>query len=301
MSSYATPGSGTLARDARKGIFWLLTNLVLTACMTSLVKLNSESFPAIQIVFVRAVTGLILTLPLIWRARHQVIHVRHPKLNLARVLTGGCGLSLNFVALSMLPLVTVQAINFTSPLLVMALAMLFLNEKVSGIRWTGALIAFGGIMVLVGPEALTANPGVLAGFAAVLFASSSTIQTRMLQDENTLTMLTFYTVGLVVFTGIPAFFVWQPVALNQWPLLLAVGLFAQCGQFTWLRAYQSTDASILAPFSYLSVLLAAVAGFIFFQEVPGLRVYISITIILTALQGTAWLEARRRARLRGRN
>ena len=75
--------------------------------------------------------------------------------------------------------------------------------------------------------------------------------------------------------------------------MLGIGFLAQLGQYCWLRAYRIADASVLAPVGYLSIVMVTFTGYVFFDEVPEMRVVIGVLVILAALQGAAWLERRR--------
>jgi len=282
------------ARDSRFGIVWLLSDTTLVTGMTVLVKMQGASYPAIQLVFIRALIGLVLILPLIWRHRRQLANSRDPLRNIMRISCNAVALTSNFVALTMLPLVLVNALGFTRPLVSMLMAVAMLGERVSRCRWIGAVFAFVGVLIMLAPDTFAWNLGLVAVLLSIVFGALATIQTRMLHYENTTVMMVFYTVGLTVITFIPALFVWQPVRSEDWPALLGIGLLAQLGQFCFLRAYQIASASLLAPFGYLSIVFATASGYVFFNEVPDLRTLIGIVVIIATLQAVAFLERRKR-------
>lgn len=282
------------ARDSRFGILWLLSDTTLVTGMTVLVKMQGASYPAIQLVFIRALIGLVLILPLIWRHRRQLANSRDPLRNIMRISCNAVALTSNFVALTMLPLLLVNALGFTRPLVSMLMAVVMLGERVSRWRWVGAVFAFVGVLIMLAPDTFAWNLGLIAVLLSIIFGALATIQTRMLHYENTTVMMVFYTAGLTLITFIPALFVWQPVRGEDWPALLGIGLLAQLGQFCFLRAYQIASASLLAPFGYLSIVFATASGYIFFDEVPDLRTFIGIAVIIATLQVVAFLERRRR-------
>lgn len=284
--------AGQVQGSARTGLAWLLADMTLVTGMTALVKAGSATYPAVQLVFIRAAIGLVFILPLIWRHRHHLRRVNHPWRNVSRVTCNAVALSSNFIAIGLLPLATVNAVGFSRPLVTMALAVFLLGETVSRLRWAGAAIAFLGVLVIVSPSSMVWNLGLAAVFASVVFGALATIQTRMLKDENTTVMMVFYTVGLALITAVPAALFWVPVAADDWAPLLMIGLLAQIGQYCWLRAYQSTSASLLAPIGYLSVVFSAGAGYIFFAEIPEPRVFAGVVVILAALQGSLFMEHR---------
>ncbi len=281
------------ARDSRSGILWLLCDTTLVTGMTVLVKIQGASYPAVQLVFIRALIGLLLILPMIWRHRRQLVHSRDPLRNIMRISCNAVALTGNFVALTMLPLALVNALGFTRPLVSMLMAVIMLGERVSRWRWIGAVFAFAGVLVMLAPDAFAWNFGLVAMLLSIIFGALATIQTRMLHYENTTVMMVFYTAGLTVITFVPALFVWQPVRSEDWPALIGIGLLAQLGQFCFLRAYQIASASLLAPFGYLSIVFATASGYFFFDEAPDLRTLIGIVVIIAALQAITFLERRK--------
>ncbi|MBO9111539.1 MULTISPECIES: DMT family transporter [Agrobacterium] len=277
--------------DARAGIGWLLMDMSLVSGgMTALVKAQGVTYPAFQLVFIRAMIGLIFILPLIWRHRGEMARVKYPWRNLFRICCNAIALTSNFVAITLLPLATVNAVGFSRPLVTMAMAVVFLGEKVSRYRWVGACLAFVGVLVVIGPGGAEINAGVLVVLVSVVFGALAVIQTRALRQENTTVMMVFYTVGLAVITAVPAIWTWKPVMPLDWVALLAIGLLAQMGQYCFLRAYRIADASVLAPVGYLSILFVTAVGYFLFDEVPEARAILGIAIILVSLQATAFAE-----------
>ena len=280
-------------RANREGILWVLADMVLVSGgMTALVKAQGVTYPAFQLVFIRAMIGLMFILPLIWRHRFHIRHTKHPWKNVSRVSCNAIALTSQFLAYTMLPLAVVNALGFSRPLVTMAMAVAFLGERVSRLRWIGAGLAFAGVLVMLAPGGVDWNLGLLAVFGTVFFGSLAIIQTRALRDENTTVMMVFYTVGLAAITAIPAIFVWQPVKPLDWIPLLGIGFLAQAGQYCFLRAYRLAEASVLAPIGYLSIVVTAAAGYIFFGEIPEMRIVAGSAVILAALQATAILEHR---------
>jgi drug/metabolite transporter (DMT)-like permease len=276
--------------QSRAGFAGLASDMLLVTVMTVLVKLGGASYPAVQMVFIRSLIGLVSMLPLAWRHRQALRETRQWGRHAFRVLCNTLALNTNFAALTALPLALANAIGFMRPLVVLALATFLLGERSGPWRWIGAAIGFLGVLIMVAPGEVTWNLGILAALGSVLFGSLATVQTRALASENTTVLMVFYTVGLTVFTAVPAAFSWQPVAQTDWPLLLAIGILAQIGQYCFLRAYQSTPANLLAPIGYLSIVLASIAGFIAFGEIPAPTTIIGTVIIIGALALTTRLD-----------
>ncbi len=274
------------------GMVWLLCDMSLVTIMTVLVKIGGADYPAVQMVFIRSLLGLVSVLPLAWRHRHALRQTRQWGRHTFRVFCNTAALNANFAALTALPLALANAIGFMRPLVVLVLATFMLGEHSGRWRWVGAAIGFCGVLLMVAPGEVVWNFGIIAALAAVLFGSLATVQTRALKNENTTVLMVFYTVGLTIFSAIPAAIVWRPITPDSWRLLLGIGVLAQIAQYCYLRAYQSTPANVLAPLGYLSIVLASLAGFFAFGEVPAWTTVAGILIILFALALTSRLDRR---------
>lgn len=275
---------GTPDTSDYAGAPWLFADMVLITAMTVIVKLQGATYPAAQLVFLRALIGCALIAPLVWHHRRDFTTMRQPWRNAGRVTCNAVALTCNFVALASLPLALVTAISFTRQPVTMLLAVTLLRERVTPWVWAGTALAFCGVLVMIGPVALVPGLGLLAAFGAVLFGSMAAIQTRALREESAVVMMLFYVAGLLVLTAVPAWLWWMPVQSSDLPALLAIGLLAQLGQFCFLRAYRFSPASVLAPLSYGALVLATAAGWLVFDEAPTLATLVGIAIIVTALR-----------------
>lgn len=278
---------------------WLLLDMALVTTMQAIVKAEGETYPAIQLVFLRSLVGFISVAPLVWRHRHKLTDLSNIRGHLARVAFNSAALTLNFAAFAALPLALVTAIGFTRPLILLVMAAIMLGESVSRTRYVFTAFGFLGVIIMVQPDAIPWNMGLVAAFASVFFGSLAVVQTRRLAGENTVILMLFYTVGLTILTSIPATFVWVPIPWSAAPNIILIGVLAQVGQYCWLQAYQKQEARFLAPIGYLSILFSGFVGWLFFGEIPSLLLCIGAAIVvLTTMLATPterWLKNRDRA------
>ncbi|MDH3389939.1 MAG: EamA family transporter, partial [Gammaproteobacteria bacterium] len=59
-----------------------------------------------------------------------------------------------------------------------------------------------------------------------------------------------------------------PVAAFDWLLFLFAGIAGCIGHLCLIRAFRSAPASVVAPFSYSSLLWATLFGFVLFGDLP---------------------------------
>jgi drug/metabolite transporter (DMT)-like permease len=295
------PESRSSARPVPLGISagWLLLDMALVTTMQAIVKAEGETYPAVQLVFLRSLVGFISVAPLVWRHRRKLTSLSNIRGHLVRVAFNSAALTLNFAAFAALPLALVTAIGFTRPLVLLVMAAIMLGERVSRTRFVFTALGFLGVIVMLQPDAIPWNMGILAAFGSVLFGSLAVVQTRRLAGESTVILMLFYTVGLTLLTLIPAAVVWVPIPWSEAPNIILVGVLAQLGQYCWLQAYQKQEARLLAPIGYLSILFSGFAGWLFFGEIPSVSLCIGAAIVvLTTVLGTPaerWLKNRNRA------
>lgn len=247
-----------------------------------IVKALGLGYPAVQLVFLRALTGLVLMAPFIWRGRAAFQGLTHLRLHGLRIVFSTLALTFGFFAIARMPFALFTAISFTRPVVTMVLVLIILKEAVPRQRWFAAALAFAGILIAVEPGAVAFNWGIPAAFATVLFGTSAIILTRQLSGTPVVVMMTFYTAGLTLLTAPFALAGWTPIADGDlWPLL-AIGLCAQAAQFCFLQAHYRAEAAFLSVLGYLSLVFSTVAGVLFFDEVPTVPFWIGAALIVAA-------------------
>jgi drug/metabolite transporter (DMT)-like permease len=114
---------------------------------------------------------------------------------------------------------------------------------------------------------------------------------RLPAGESHVTMLAYFCLMSLAITALPALLYWVPPSAEQWLLLAGVGTLGIVSQAMIIRAYRSGEASFVAPFDYLKLILAGLIGFLMFGEVPGGWTLLGAAVIV----GSAFYIARREA------
>ena len=269
-------------RDNLKGGVWLLADMALNIWALGIVKALGLGYPAAQIVFLRAIIGLVMLLPWIYRDRQVFATSPSLPLQIVRVGLSAATLTASYFAIARVPLALFTTMNFTRPLVVMILAALILRERISGGQWLAAAVAMIGVVIAIDPRGTVIGPGLLALALVILTGSAAVIITRRLRETPTLVLMTFYTVGLGVCTLPFAVWTWQPIAMSHLGPLLTVGVFAQAAQACFLRAHYNGDAGVLSVLGYMSLPLSTAAGYLAFGEVPTLRFLAGAVLVVLA-------------------
>ena len=264
------------------GGVWLIADMTVNVCSLSIVKALGMDYPPAQLVFLRAVTGLAIMLPWIAARREAFRGIADLRLHAFRVLLSTATLTASYFAIARVPFALFTAINFTRPFVLMAMAALILGERVPRVRWLAAGVGFAGVLVAVNPGALDWTWGVPALLFAVVAGTGAIIVTRRLAAAPNVVLMAFYTAGLALLTAPFAAAGWAAVPAGDWPILLAVGVFAQGGQFCFLNAHKLAEAGFVAVLGYLSLVLSTAVGYLFFDEVPSLAFWLGAGMIVVA-------------------
>ncbi len=245
-----------------------------------------------QIALARAVFALAAVLPFAWQAGARVFRTRHPGIHLVRGLAGGGAMLCGFYALTRLPLADVTALGFTTPLFTIVLAVLLLKEKVRWRRWSATAVGFLGVLIMLRPGAGAVDPAALVALAMAFgIALAVTLVKRLPPEESRITMLMIFSVVSILLAAVPAVAVWRPPTWQEWLLLAAVGVHGLGAQSLIIRAYQSGEASFVAPFEYSKLLLAGLLGYLFFAERPDLWSLAGALVIVASTLYIARREA----------
>ncbi len=272
--------------DNRRAAMWLLASAVLFTLTSILVKYLGAALHPLQISFFRALVALMVILPIFARSGGLIegMKTKIPALQVFRGVIGSTAMILGFYAIVHLPLADAQAIGFSRNLFVVPLAALILAEFVGPRRALATLVGFAGVLIMLRPGGgMMMSAGALAalGHAALVAVASILVSIASRHDKPTTLM--FYTnVVAIVMVAVPAAFVWQMPSLTQFTLLFVMGILATSAHNCFIRAYGMGEASAIAPVDYSRLVLAAIAGFFLFGDIPDSYTIIGALIIVGA-------------------
>jgi len=264
--------------------------------MNLFVKLAAETVPIPQIMFFRNLLGLIpVLLFILWYKRDaSLLRTKRISGHFVRSFVGFFSMCCFFWSFHLLPLANATAIQFASPLIVTALSVLLLDEKVGPHRWTAVLIGLGAVMFMLQPAGNGDPLGSLVAMSAAILAAFAMIAVRKLgTTEHALTIVFYFTMYCILFSGIWMMFVWVTPTWQSAFYLLLVGLLGGLGQIGLTYAYARAPAAFVSPFSYVSIIIAAGLDFAIWGFVPGWEILLGSTIVIGSGIYIALREARR--------
>ena len=246
-------------------------------------------------VFARSLGQLVWVLPLVLTAGLAVFRTRRPGLHLLRGGSSALTWALYFLSFAYLDLATATVLSFSNVVFTTMLAGPVLKERVDAARWAGAVTGLVGIAVMLRPGADISMLGAAIAIGAAFTWCGITLTSRMLsRTERTETVVAW--VGLVTSACALPFAIlgWQPIGLGDAAILIVFGLFTP--GIIWLvtEALRAGEASAVAPFQYLRLVVIAAFGWALFGEVPDGWTWLGAAIILGGAVIITLNEARRR-------
>ncbi|MGP1612066.1 MAG: DMT family transporter [Catonella sp.] len=203
------------------------------------------------------------------------------KFLILRASFGTAGIICNFYALDHLKLSDANMLNKLSPFFAIIFSFIILKEKISIFQGIAVLGAFVGALFIIKPTGdVTMFPALIGALGGVGAGAAYTM-VRILGKRrvNGKLVVFFFSVFscLVSFPFLVMQF--EPMSLNQTFLLLLSGIAAAVGQLAITKAYFYAPAKEISIYDYNQIILSAVLGFVFLNQLPDLYSFFGYAII----------------------
>jgi drug/metabolite transporter (DMT)-like permease len=243
----------------------------------------SHGLPSAEIVFLRTLLTIVVTLPFVFRPGQQAWRTNVPSGHLLRGSVGMCSMWAWYYALAHMPLGDAATLGQTTVLFVVAGSALWFRERVGVARWAALLTGMLGAVIVLKPGAGTWSlPALMALASSGLWALSLLMAKDIAKYDSTLT-ITFYQplviMPLALLATLP---VWVTPSLADLGLLTVMAAAAGVSNYCMVKALSTADASITAPIDYTKLLWTTLAGYLLFGEVPGATSWFGAALIVAA-------------------
>lgn len=276
-----------------KGVLAMFIAVAAFSFMDALLKLFSAHYPPMQVAFLRAAASLpILLLPLWWQGRLAELRPTRPWLHLARGLLGVAMLGTFIAALREAPLASVYSLYMFAPLLIAALAAVFLGERVGLGCWVAIVVGFVGVLVILRPrpEGMPLAAGLAAFVSALCYAVAVLLARVLTRTEHTAAVVFSFLAVMATVAGALALHGWVPVDPAHWGLVAAVGVFGAAGQHHITVAFKHAPAAVVAPVEYTALLWGIGLDRVFWSVVPDATMLAGAALVVAAGAYVAWRE-----------
>jgi drug/metabolite transporter (DMT)-like permease len=275
------------------GILYMVGATIVFAVSSATSKWLVSTYPVGEVLFTRAGVSLIAcALFILPQTGLAVFHTRRRRDHVMRSLSQTVSQTFLILAFSLMPLASAVAINFSAPLFTALVAILLLKEKVGFARWFALIVGFIGVLIVTNPGADTFQIGAIFALANAMIYGSVTAAVRgMTATESAETLLMYQLLLITVFFSLLLPFGVALPSLADFGLILLNGLTNAIGQYWWTRALHLAPASAVTPFFYLSLLWAALLGYLVWGDLPTAGLLVGSAVVVGSGLFLLWRES----------
>jgi len=243
----------------------------------------SKYMHVFQIMELRSLLGIVLFLPMIARAGGiRAMRTQRFGLHISRNAVHYAAQFLWILAITMIPIAEVVAIEFTGPVWVALLAVAFLGEKMTAARVAAVILGVLGVVIIVRPGLDHVEVGqVIALLAAIGFAGSIILVKSLTRTESVVSIIFWMLIIQSAIGVIPAAMRWQAMPPAAWPWLVVIAVCGTYSNFCLTHALRHADATVVVPLDFLRVPLSALAAWLVFSERFDIYTVLGAAVILS--------------------
>ena len=280
-----------------KAVMFMSGAIVSFSAMAVAGRAISFELDTFEIMMYRSIVGIcvVLILGRMFGTLGQITK-RNLGTHFIRNISHFAGQNLWFYAITVVPLAQVFALEFTSPLWVLLLSPLLLNERWTQMRVLAGVMGFVGILIVTRPTGQSLNIGVIAAALSAIGFAGSAIFTKRLTRTETITCILFYlTVMQLAFGVICAGYdgdIAMP-SLDTLPWLVLIGFAGLLAHFCLTPALSLAPATVVMPVDFIRLPVIAMVGMLVYAEAIDMWVFIGAAIIFTGNYMNIWSETRK--------
>ena len=187
------------------------------------------------------------------------------------------------LAFKYMTLADAHSVGALAPVIVVALSVIILKEKVSIKVWIAIFVGFVGVLIVLRPTSTIFDIKSMIPLVAAFFLGLYQVITKKTSEYDSPEVSLFYTsiVGIII-TSLLAFNFWQSTNMISYLLFLGIGIFFSLGFYFQINALSNARASIIQPFHYTLIFWAIILGYIFYGDIPDIFTIIGAIIITSS-------------------
>ncbi len=276
-------------------VLWMSGVLLSFTIMAVSIRALARAFNVFEILAIRNAAGLtiLLALACVRPALRASLLPRRMGMHALRNSVHFAAQYAWALSITLLPLATVFALEFTNPAWLALLAAWLLRERLTPSRAGAVVLGFLGVAVILRPGFESFQPAALIILGAAFgFAVSSIVTKKLIVTETTFAIL-FWMNAMQLpmnLAGSSPFFVTR-IDLAQALPVLGVGIAGLTSHFCLTNAFRHGDASIVVPLDFLRIPLIALIGWSVYGEPLDGFVFAGAAIIITGIVWNLRAEA----------
>lgn len=267
------------------GIALIISAMFVFALQDGITKHLATTYAAPQILWIRFTFFVLFALAYSMRTKplRACLTSNAPVLQIIRSLTIVAEIGIFILAVRHLPLAETHALFATFPLIVTAIAAIFLKEAVGIRRWSAIIVGLLGVMIILRPGTDAIAPAALLALLCAFMFAGYQVMTRLVSkyDDSETSITYMAVVGLIVMTILGPFY-WRTPTADDWVLLLILAVTAALGHFLLIKALEFAPASLLQPFNFTLLVFASTVGYFAFGDVPDVWTVVGAIVIVSS-------------------
>jgi drug/metabolite transporter (DMT)-like permease len=270
-------------------VLWMSGALLAFSTMALSIRALAGVLNVFEILAIRSATGVVVlaTLAALRPSLRKGLVLRRAGLHVVRNCIHFAGQFAWALAITMLPLATAFALEFTTPAWVALFAVILLGERLTPSRAGAVALGLIGVVIILHPGLGTFRPaaflmlGAAVGFALALVATK-----KLTTTESTFAILMWMNVlqlPMNLAGSDPLF--WLKLDASHLVPVLGVAIAGISSHFCLTNAFRHGDATIVVPLDFLRIPLIAIVGFWFYGEPLDPLVFVGAGCIIS---GVLW-------------
>ncbi len=282
-----TKGSGNLI-----GIGLVVIATVVMIVQHSMVKHLAAELSVLEIVFFRTVTALLFFLPWMLRSGLSIFRTEQLGLHLLRSFFQSFSAFGFFLGLAIVPLATVTALHFTTPIFAALIGIFVLGERVNVRRWCAIIAGFFGTLLILRPDTSMGYGELMVLGSAVAWAAAIIVIKVLGRTDSSITITAYMYLLMTPITFIAATFDWTWPTPVQYAWLIGIGLTGALGHVLTAEALKQAATHVVTPFDFFRLIWATLIGIWLFGEVVDAFVWAGGVIVIASVSYIVWREHR---------
>ena len=260
-----------MKNNVKIGIALMVIATLCFGLMDGVSRYLAQNYNVIIINMLRSWVLALLVILFALRKKNGIKKLSNSKKPILQILRGFLLIScvcIGVYSFTILGLVTSHCIISVYPLIVLSLSGYFLGEKIGWRRWTAVFIGFFGVLVILNPISFTFKVELLWPITlSILLATYSILTRKVSKFDNAETSFFWVAIiGCIIMTIIGPFY-WEILKVEDVSWFLLLCFLSTLGHFLFIKALETTQASILQPFTYLQLFFASIIGILIFNDI----------------------------------
>ena len=268
-----------------RGVLSMLGAVAVFAVMDALLKFLAAHYGPMQVAFIRGATSLPFVVAVVLvRGRFERLRMVNVRLHLLRGAIAVVMLAGFIYAVRGSSLANTYAIFMCAPLIVAALSVPMLGERVAPAQWVAITVGLGGVLLMLRPSGgdWVSLASLAAAFSALCYSFAAITMRLLARTDTTESMVFWFAVLLTVGAGLLSLPGWRPLLWDDWPLYVGVGACGALAQHLMTEAFRHAPVSVVTPLEYTALVWGMLLDLVVWQVLPDAGTLVGGAVVVGA-------------------